>query len=394
MNYGPIVQAILFALFAAITAAVSAVIEPTYDLLFVPQMSPSVAFASWSGGDLYAQAAAFSNFLLVTVVDPLAILVIVGVGFLYLARATLPSPRLSGLAPRLLIALLAANLVIPLASAAWEVAGAIYPIFYNYQGGAWQTYANLVGPGGITLSWDNGLVALIVSLVLLTLVFLLAFLVAFRSALVGVLLVLLPLLTLLWALPPVAGLARRGWSLFVEMTFLPCFLVVPLVLAVGSSNVLLTLSLFAVAVSMPQLLSLAGSSLSQLGFPHGGATVGGGFSRAVDSTQQSSSTIAQGGARGFLRGFQSGRGAATGSAAAKAGGASGSSLGGPAGMVAWGVQQGVGELARRLGGHVGRALGRGEQDAAPPVRSASSGAPALAKPPAPLPPQRRISSAA
>lgn len=363
MNYGPVVQAILFAIFAALTAALSVVTGPMYDGLLVPELAPTSVYASWTGGSVLATGVSFSNILLVEIVDPCAVLVIVGVGLLYLVRAVMPSPRLTHLAPRLIVGLVVANFVIPLTSALWALASAVYPTFFNLGGGSWQSYSNLVGPGAISFSWDNGLLAFVVSLLLFTLVLMLAFLVAFRSALLAVLIVLLPPLTLLWSIPQAAPLARKAWTLFVEMTFLPGLLIVPLALAVGSPSILLTLGLFAVALAMPQLFSVAGHSASQLGLPNSGSSISSGMERGAASGQQTATGFLRSAGGGLADGWSSGRGGAAtgGSAMARSGGSAASAGtvagGGPAAWVAWGMNEGIGSLGRRLGQAAGEAAG-------------------------------------
>ncbi|MDE1819223.1 MAG: hypothetical protein KGJ23_02765 [Euryarchaeota archaeon] len=381
MDYGPIVKAILFAIFGTLTAAVTVVTGPTYDNLFVHEMDPTNAFAVWQGGNVFAQASLFSNTLLVELVDPLAVLVILAVGFLYLARAVHPSPRLAGLAPKLIVGILLANLVLPITSALWQLAAGIYPLFYDYGGGAWRTYANLVGPGAINLSWDNGVLAFIVSWVLFSMVLLLSFLIAFRGALVAVLLVLLPVLTLLWPIPGASSVARKAWVLFAEMAVLPCFVVVPLVLAVGSTSVLLTLGLFAAAIAMPQLLSVSGSAISHAGFPNASFAVGSGLIEGAGSSQgtasgllaRSSSSFRQAAARpedpassqGGETSASSAHSSRTPRRSASTPRGSGSTFGsggrgalaGPAGLVLWGMQEGLGRLGRELGARVAKARG-------------------------------------
>ncbi len=380
MDYGPIVKAILFALFGALTAAVSVVTGPTYDNLFVPEMDPSAAYASWQGGNVFAAAASFSNALLVGLVDPLCVLVIAAVGLLYLVRSAHPTPKLQGLAAKLVMGILVANLVLPITSGIWQLAAGVYPSFYDYGGGAWRSYTALVGPGAISLSWDNGVLAFVVSWTLFGMVLLLAFLLAFRGAIVAVLLVLLPPLTLLWPIPGAGSLARKVWVLFIEMTFLPCFLVVPLVLAVGSTSVLLTMGLFSVALAMPQILSISGASLSHAGFPNASFVVGSSLLRNSEATQGWTSGLLRKGGSSFARGFRSpsssrssgqgaagapaGAGAPGGSLAGKAapamraGGASSSglALAGPAGLAAWGLQEGLGRLAELLGRRAARSV--------------------------------------
>ncbi|MCI4354032.1 MAG: hypothetical protein L3K06_01540, partial [Thermoplasmata archaeon] len=114
-----------------------------------------------------------------------------------------------------------------------------------------------------------------------SIVMLLVAAVALRDAMLAVLLVLLPIFTLLWPIPSLAPLARRAWLMFGELAFLPCVLVVPLELAVGSNNVLLLLGYLTVALSSPSLVSLAGAQLTASGFPSAGGAIANGFQRGL-----------------------------------------------------------------------------------------------------------------
>ena len=114
-------------------------------------------------------------------------------------------------------------------------------------------------------------------------VFALVLAIGIRDALLAVLLVVLPIFTLLWPLRPLAALARRAWLLFAELVFLPCVLVLPLELAVGSPNPVLLVGYLSAAIASPFLLSLAGTQLVSLGFPGAGATLGGGVARGSSS---------------------------------------------------------------------------------------------------------------
>lgn len=400
MDYGTVVRAVLFALFAALTAALTAVIGPTYDGLLVPELAPSVVYAAWTGGSVFATGASFSNDLLVELVDPLAVLVIAAVGVLYLVRAVMPSTRLERLAPRLVLGILLANFVLPITSALWQLASAIYPVFYTLGGGAWQSYSNLVGPDALSFSWDNGVLAFVVSLTLFSLVLLLIFLLAFRTALLAVLLVLLPPLTLLWAIPASSSLAKKTWTLFVEMTFLPGFLVVPLALAVGAPSILLTLGFFAVALAMPQLLSAAGHSASHLGVPGAGGAISGGMTDGLRSGQQVALGAARGATGGFLQGVRAGRSGTGSGGSGPVGGARTSApplrgtLGGTATTVSWGMNEGVGALARGIGQQLGRRLpakppsGNGTKPYSP--RGADPGQTENPKAPGPLPARSQV----
>jgi hypothetical protein len=349
MDWGGIARAILFALFAALTGVVTAVIEPTYDNLFVPEMSPAALYAPFLGSghasNLFSEGAAFSNYILVNVVDPLSVLVIIVVGVLYLIRATLPSAASTWthLAPRLVLGILLANMVLPLTWLLWSVASATYPVFYDYDGGAWQTFSNIVGPGAFTFSWDNGALAFVCSLTLFSLVLILTFLVAFRDALVAVLLVLLPPLTLLWPIPSLSGLAVKAWRLFAEMTFLPCLLVVPLALAVGASSILIVIGLFTVAVGMPVLLTQVGGSLSSAGFPHGGSIVAGGFLGGARGAGNAVAGGLQMGRQGFKDGYATDRERGHGGGQRISSG----TLAATGGLL-WGVGEGLGKVGRMV----------------------------------------------
>lgn len=283
-----LIQLVLFLLFADLTALVAAVIGPTYDNLLVPELAPRALYpavlAVHAGPSNYlAQAASFSSFLIAGVVDPLVTVVALGVAVLYLARATVArwAATFDALLPRLVLAVAAANFTVPIAAAVLGVAGAVYPVVAGWDGGAWQHWVNLAGVGELRLSWDNGVLAFVLSLVEFALVFALVLLVGLRDALLAVLVVVLPLLTLLWPLRPLASIPRRAWLLFVELAFLPCVLVVPLELAVASPTPVLLVGYLSAAVASPFLLSAAGSHAVGLGFPSAGVLVQGAAGRGL-----------------------------------------------------------------------------------------------------------------
>ncbi len=287
VDVGDLVRAILFALFADLTGLVAAVIGPTYDGLLVPLLAPGALFPPvLTGGgpsDYAATAARFSSYLIGNLVDPLVALLALGVALLYLARATVArwASTFDALLPRLVLAIVAANFTVPIAAAVLELAGTIYPVFAGWDGGAWQHWANLAGWGEIQFSWDNGALAFILSLAEFVAVFGLLLAVGVRDAMVAVLIVVLPVLTLLWPFRPLSTIPRRAWMLFLELAFLPCVLVVPLELAVGSSSPVILVGFLGAALSSPFLLSATGSHLGALGFPSAGGVTGVGAQRGV-----------------------------------------------------------------------------------------------------------------
>jgi hypothetical protein len=272
VNLGSLIQTILFLLFADLTAIISAIIGPTYDHLLVPELQTGALFPSLvgnGGGASYlATAAHFSYFTLANVVDPAVALVALGVAVLYLSRSVVArwADSFDALLPRLVIGVVGANFTVPIAGAILGVAGGLYPVVAGWDGGTWQNWVNLAGWGQVSFSWDNGALAFVLSLAEFAAVFGLLLAVGIRDALLAVLLVLLPIFTLLWPLRPLSPLARRGWLLFGELAFLPCVLVVPLELAVGSPNPVMLVSYLAIAVASPFLLSLAGTQLVAFGF--------------------------------------------------------------------------------------------------------------------------------
>ncbi len=283
----PAIQELLLALFGSLTSIVSFVIGPTYDDLFVPELSASTLFPALGvpgGGGLLGGAADFANYLVLNVADPSVALVAAAVGVLYLARATVSAWRakLDALLPRLVVGVLVSNLTVPIAGAILGLAGAVFPTVAGWDGGEWQRWASLGGNFGLTqYSWDNGAIAFILSFALLSVILLLAIAVAIRNALLGVLLVLLPLFSLLWPIPYLGTLARRGWLWFVELSFLPVVMVIPLELAVGAPTILLLLAYLVVALAAPALVSVAGASLTQAGFPSAGSALIGGIQRGM-----------------------------------------------------------------------------------------------------------------
>ncbi len=280
-----LIQSILFAIFAGLTAIIQYVTGPTYAGLLVPELSTSSLYPAFPGGSgsFYAAPIAFSDYLLVNLVDPAIVLVALAIGLLYLSRSFVgrETVRLEGVLPRVVVYTVLANISVPVGGALLDLAGAIYPVIAGWDGGAWQNWTNLAGVGGVAFSWDNGAIAFIVSFVLFSLVLLLAAAVALRDALLAVLLVLLPILTLAGGVPSLRPLATRAWMLFAEAAFLPCVLVIPLELAVGSPSILLLAGYLTLAVASPAFISLAGTSLTQLGMPSASGALGGGIQRGL-----------------------------------------------------------------------------------------------------------------
>ncbi|MFZ0831146.1 MAG: hypothetical protein WCB18_02075 [Thermoplasmata archaeon] len=287
IDWNVVVQAILFALFTAGTAILNLVIQPTYDNLIVPELSapalfPSIAHSGPNAGFL-SVAIQFSDFLLQNLVDPAIALVLVGLAGLYLFRSfsNRIGSRLEPLLPRLVIALLGANFTLPLAASVLDLGGTTFRLVSSFDGGAWRHWANILPDGGASFSWDNGVLAFVVTFALFAMVLALATVVALRDAMIAVLLVLLPIFTLLWAFPPLASLARRGWTLLVELAFLPAVILIPLELAVGAPSVLLVLAYLSIAVGSPYLISISRTQLGGLGFPSAGGALTGGLQRGL-----------------------------------------------------------------------------------------------------------------
>ena len=294
---GPAVQAFLFAVFAGLTAVLAAIIGPTYDNLLVPELQPSSLFPAFppTGGasSFLSQAASFSSYLVADLVDPAVALVGAGLAVVFLARGFLGrwKGRTEPLLGRLVLAVLLANFTLPITGAILGLAGATFPVIAGWDGGAWQHWINLAGYGELRFSWDNGALAFIVSFALFALVLLLAAAVALRDALLAVLIVLLPVFTLLWPIPTLSPLARRAWLWFAELAFLPCVVVVPLELAVGSSSILILLGFLTAAVGAPALLSMAGTQLSSVGLGSASSTVSSGMQRGFAAASQSTAAL-------------------------------------------------------------------------------------------------------
>jgi hypothetical protein len=316
IDWSSSIRAILFALFAGLTAIVAAVTGPTYDNLFVPMMQtgalyPSLTAGSPGSGNFLVEATRFSGFVLTTIVDPLVALVALGVALLFLARSVVArwADRLDGLLPRLVAAVIVANFTLPIVGAVLGLAGAVYPILAGWDGGAWTHWVNLAGFGEVSFSWDNGAVAFVLSIVQFLIVFGLVLAVGVRDALLAVLIVLLPIFTLLWPLRPVAALARRAWLLFLEVAFLPCVVVVPLQLAVGTSSAILLTGYLGVALAAPFLLSLAGTHLVAFGMPGAGGAIASGSQRGLNAGASSVASVAGPSARASAEGGAAGRAA-------------------------------------------------------------------------------------
>ncbi len=283
-----LVRTILFLLFVDITALVAAVIGPTYDNLLVPALAahalyPAVLATAPGSSDYLGQAASFASYLIDGVVDPLVALLALGIAVLYFGRASFRRWALTfdDLLPRLVLAVVVANFTVPIAAGVVGLAGGLYPVVAGWDGGAWHHWENLAGPGEVAFSWDNGVLAFVLSLVQFALVFALVLAVGLRDAVLAVLLVVLPLLTLLWPFQPLSALPRRAWLLFAELAFLPCVLVVPLELAVDSPSPVLLIGYLSAALASPFLVSTAGAHLVALGFPSGGTVTQGAAGRGL-----------------------------------------------------------------------------------------------------------------
>jgi hypothetical protein len=297
VDLGNLIQTLLFLLFAGVTAIVAAIIGPTYDNLLVPELQPSTLFPPLfgpgsGGGNYLSTASRFSGYVLSNVVDPAVALVALGVAVLYLSRSVVSrwAESLDGLIPRLIIGVVGANFTVPIAGAIIGVAGGLYPVMAGWDGGAWQHWVNLAGWGEVSFSWDNGALAFVLSLVEFAAVFALLLAVGIRDAVLAVLIVVLPIFTLLWPLRPLAPLARRAWLLFGELAFLPCVLVIPLELAVGSPNPVMLVSYLAVAVASPYFLSLAGTHLVSFGFAGASSVVSSGAQRGLQIAPQAATS--------------------------------------------------------------------------------------------------------
>ena len=304
MDLGQIVQFVLFATFVLLTAALTAAIQPTYNNLLVPelgarQLYPSLAGPANGGPTYLVDAAHYSTYLLANLVDPAIALVAVGLGLVYLSRAVWSRSGLAteGLLPRFLVAIVVANFTVPIAAGLIDLGGITYPTIVGWDGGAWQNWANLAGFAEVGFSAQNGLLAFVLAFVQFSLVFLLAIVVGVRDASLAVLLVVLPIFTLLWPIGPFAGLARRGWLLFIEFVFLPCVLVVPLELAVQSPDPILLVAYLTLALSSPYLISVAGTHLSNLGFPSSGSALSGGVERGLAAATRTTSGASMGAGR-------------------------------------------------------------------------------------------------
>ena len=366
---GPIVQAILYLLFGFLTALFAAVIGPTYDNILVPELVPSALYPNLfaaggpENGNFLAPAAHFSTYLLVNIVDPAVALIALGVAVMYLAKTVVArwGATLDGLLPRLVLAVVAANFTLPIDAGILGIAGSAYPVFAGWDGERWAHWVNLAGWGEIEFSYNNGAVAFVLAFVEFAEVFALVLAVAVRDALLSVLVVLLPIFTLLWPIPPLAPLARRAWLLFVELAFLPCVLIVPLELAVGTSSVYLLVAYLGLAVSSPFLLSVAGTHLVAFGVPGIGGTVSGGSQRGFSTASQAAAGYVEPAAGGLRASGAAGRSLA---GAARAAGSASAPAAAPLAAVEL-VGQGALHLVRHVRGATG---GGGGAPSMPPIR--------------------------
>ncbi|MGI0054532.1 MAG: hypothetical protein ACREB9_01075 [Thermoplasmata archaeon] len=352
MDLGSILQLILFGAFGIVTAALTLGLAPTYNNLVVPELAPAQLYPPLSdpgsGAPTYlAQAAHFSNYLLVNIVDPAVALVAVGLGLIFLSRAVWTHSGLwtEGLFARFVIAIVLANFAVPLAGGILDLGAATYPTVAGWDGGAWQSWTNLAGTGEFAFSSQNGALTFVLAFVQFSIVILLAIVIGLRDATLAMLLVLLPIFTLVWPIRPLSVLARRGWLLFVELAFLPCILVIPLELAVGSPSVILLVAYLTLALASPYFLSISGTHLTQIGFPSAGSALSGGVERGMAAGARTVSS----GLGGLATPAGGGGGAIGGAIAGGARAVGSSSLAGAGPLaVADAIGRGTGHLARHI----------------------------------------------
>jgi hypothetical protein len=372
IDLGTLVKLVLYLLFADLTAMVAAITGPTYDQLLVPELDPGGLFpplvaAHLEPSNFLAPAAEFSRFLVVNVVDPAIALAALGIALLYFGRATVTrwGTQFDALLPRLVLAVTAANFAVPIAGGILGVASSLYPVVAGWDGGAWRHWVRLGGFAEIWFSWDNGALAFVLSLVEFILVIGLVLAIAVRDALLAVLLVLLPVFSLLWPFRPLSSVARRAWFLFAELAFLPCVLVIPLELAVGSPSPVILVGFLAVALGSPVLLSVAGSHLTAFGFPGAGPLVLTNAQRGLTSAP--GAAVSGSSSAGLLR--SPGSASAAIGRGLRAAGTASAPLAAPLA-----VRELLGHAATRLVRHVGRPTGGSSAPSRiPPLRPGDRG---------------------
>ena len=288
-----VVQAFLFTLFSGLTAILQAITAPTYQDLLVPELSRSSLYPPFPGGSA------------VVLRRPDRILGLPrgpprGPGDRRRRgrpRAPLPRPLVPragdrpprSALPRLVVYVVLANVTVPVAGRDPRPRGFRLPDDRRVRRWRVAELAEPHGPGrrspsagttGRSRSSSPSCSSRSSSCSIVA--------VALRDALLAFLIVVFPALTLVGAIPPLRPLARRAWLLFGEAAFLPCLLVIPLELAVGSASILLVVAYLTLALASPALISVAGTQLTQLGFPGASGVLAGASSGVCRSPRSRS----------------------------------------------------------------------------------------------------------
>lgn len=269
-----IVNTVLTLLFAIFNIFAWVTAQQTYDNLFIPEMKPYNLFPSLLNGNqknLFSASASLSNYILINIIDPILIILLLIIGFIYLGKVFLPSwnEKFRELIPRFVIATVVANFTVYISGIILEFGLATYIVLYGYGDKNWQHFGKLY-PLFVTPWGNNSLLEFILKVVVIFTIVTLSMVIAIRTSLIAVLIVLLPIGSIMWIFPQTRQYAKKIWVIFIEMVFLPFFVLIPLILATSINDTdtygfLLTTGMLLIAAGMPYFISNYGGSIAHMG---------------------------------------------------------------------------------------------------------------------------------
>jgi len=308
-----IVNEVLSAIFAAFNGLAWLAAQQTYNNLLVPEMSSSFLYPTIIKGNqtgFFMYAYYFSSYILFSIVDPLLVIVLLGIGFLYLSKVFFSqnSERFKDLIPKFILAVILSNFTNYISSIILEFGYSLYSTIYTFDGSKWTNFQNIF-PIYSTPWTNNALLEFILKVIVLFTILAIAIIIGIRTGLLGVLIVLLPIASVLLIFPQTKSLGKKIWIVFIDMAVLPFFVLIPLILAVNVNNInttgfILATGLLFISAGMPYFISEYGNSVFHMGFDKASNFINQGFNASMNSLSLpvAAATSFGGGAINGLRG--------------------------------------------------------------------------------------------
>ena len=238
-----------------------------------------------------------------------ALIGLAGLGLVYRASSR-EDPNLSGYALRLSAALIISASSLLILRGFENILVIPYSVLLNYHNLGWSTLPSIIGESAGNASASVGLSTLVLDLLLLSAYFVaiagLFAILMIRQAVLLFLVLVVPFLTLLYALDVGKKYATMVWELIIEFSLFPFAIVLSLILAqIFSSIVPLNLAFLFLPEILPGYLMFSGRSLSStpmIGFM-GGLTLGNMTSRSTGMMSAAGDSMVSGNPLPLLTGL-------------------------------------------------------------------------------------------